>query len=58
MTKEKAVWVTHIIILEMCDERRQLKTSKGSEEGAQKYKEIHNKIKIEMEKTKQEWRED
>ena len=50
----KKPWVT-AEILNMCDERRELKTKKGTTDGASKYREANNKVKKAMKKAKEEW---
>ena len=50
----KKAWVT-AEILDMCDERRELKNKKGTTYGASRYREANNKIKKAMKNAKEEW---
>ena len=50
----KKPWVT-ADILDMCDERRELKNKKGTTEGANQYREANKKIRKAMRKAKEDW---
>ena len=50
----KKPWVS-ANILELCDERRKLKSVKSTTEGAPKYRAINKKIRKDMKKAKEEW---
>ena len=50
----KKPWVT-TDILDMCDERRELKNKKGTTEGANQYRVANMKIRKAMKKAKEEW---
>lgn len=52
--KKKKPWVT-TEILDMCDQRRELKKKKGTADGAMQYRTVNNKIKRFMKKAKEEW---
>ena len=47
-------WVT-AEILDLCDERRELRTNKFEPERSDKYKEVNNNIKRGMQKAKENW---
>ena len=45
-------------ILDLCDQRRDLKKKRGKPEGAKAYREIKRKIRIEMKMAKENWIQD
>jgi len=52
--RKKKPWVT-TEILDMCDQRRELKSKKGTAEGRTQYRAVNNKIKRAMKKAKEDW---
>ena len=54
MSEEKKTWVT-VEILDLCNERRELRKKSFEPEGSVKYKEVNNNIKRCMKKAKENW---
>ena len=52
--QKKKPWIT-AEILDLCDKRRELRKKRFQPEGAEKYKEVNNKIKWCMKKAKENW---
>ena len=52
--RKRKPWVTPEI-LDLCDQRRNLKKKRGQPEGAKYYKEIKRKIRTEMKMAKETW---
>ena len=52
--RKRKPWVTPEI-LDLCDQRRDLKKNRGKPEGAKDYREIKRKIRIEMKMQKETW---
>lgn len=52
--RTKKPWVT-TDILDLCDQRRELKKEKSTPRGARKYRDMNNKIKTCMRKAKEKW---
>ena len=52
--RKRKPWVTPEI-LDLCDQRRDLKKKRGEPEGAKDYREIKRKIRSEMEMAKETW---
>ena len=52
--RTKKPWVT-ADILDLCDKRRELKLRKCDPEGAAKYREVNNKIKLNMRRPTDNW---
>ena len=52
--RKRKPWVTHEI-LDLCDQRRDLKKKRGEPEGAKDYREIKRKIRTEMKMAKETW---
>ena len=52
--RKRKPWVTPEI-LDLCDQRRDLKKKRGEPEGAKDYKEIKRKIRTEMKMAKETW---
>ena len=55
--RKRKPWVTHEI-LDLCDQRRDLKKKRGEPEGAKDYREIKRKIRTEMKMAKNSWIQD
>ena len=54
IVRRKKPWIT-AEILDLCDERRELRKKRYEPEGAEKYKEVNNNIKRYMKKAKENW---
>ena len=54
MPEEKKTWIT-AEILDLCDNRRELRKKRFAPEGPEKYKEVNNNIKRCMKKAKENW---
>ena len=52
--QKKKTWIA-AGILDLCDERRELRKKRFKPEGSEKYKEVKNNIKRCMKKTKENW---
>ena len=52
--RKRYPWVTHEII-DLCDQRRDLKKKRGEPEGAKDYRVIKRKIRTEMKMAKETW---
>ena len=52
--RKRKPWVTPEI-LDLCDQRRDLKKKRGEQEGAKDYREIKRKIRTEMKMAKETW---
>ena len=52
--RKRKPWVTPEI-LDLCDQRRDLKKKRGESEGAKDYREIKRKIRTEMKMAKETW---
>ena len=52
--RKRKPWVTHEI-LDLCDQRRDLKKMRGQPEGAKDYREIKRKMRTEMKMAKETW---
>ena len=52
--RKRNPWVTHEI-LDLCDQRQDLKKKRGEPEGAKDYREIKRKIRTEMKMAKETW---
>ena len=52
--QKKKPWVT-VEILDLCDQRRELRKKRFEPEGSEKYKEVNNNIKRCVKKAKENW---
>ena len=52
--RKRKPWVTPEV-LDICDQRRDLKKKRGAPEGAKDYREINRKIRIDMQMAKETW---
>ena len=52
--QKKKPWII-AEILDLCDERKELRKKRSEPEGSEKYKEVNNKIKRCMKKAKENW---
>ena len=52
--RKRKPWIT-LEILDLCDQRRDLKKKRGEPEGAKDYREVKRKIRTEMKMAKENW---